>query len=222
MTRIASWVGKHECIQRRHSDQPYSAVIPSDQREPRNLQLFLANQPPIDGCPIHDASCVMGGKARAHQTQQGGPPSHKEWTASSHSGLTFLPAGNSICLPCFTPSLVHCPYSFFTCSLRSLFLQRPLEQRRRDQQRSNPKDETKTANPPYRNKTAILQQNRLESVNRIRKGIDRRNALSTTRETPQPARSRPKERTAVYSALQTSRAEPADHPPAPSSETSFR
>ena len=28
------------------------------------------------------------------RTHQGGPPSHKEWTASLHSGLNFLPAGN--------------------------------------------------------------------------------------------------------------------------------
>ncbi len=30
------------------------------------------------------------------RTRRGGPPSHKEWTASLHSGLGCLAAGNSI------------------------------------------------------------------------------------------------------------------------------
>ena len=54
-------------------------VIPSDRREPRNLQLFFANHPPIAGCPTHDtyfASWV--GTHEPHRTQQGGPSSHKE------------------------------------------------------------------------------------------------------------------------------------------------
>jgi hypothetical protein len=43
----------------------FSDVIPSDQREPRNLQLLFLNHPPIQGAPsMTQFHRVMGGKAR--------------------------------------------------------------------------------------------------------------------------------------------------------------
>ena len=90
---------------------------------------------------------TIGLADRIDLTRRGGPPSHKEWTASLHSGHLALPAGN--------------PGS-----------ERAFKEWCGNQQRADAEDKQEDQIGLDGRESTVLQKNCLESVNGVGKGID--------------------------------------------------